>query len=110
MTDDDAKLSGARMRELEGTSDELDRWRIKAAERAEQRDYVQKDMYSRELEIVRKINDSALVEQESEIYRDMADALDILGRALHEQIRKLEIQIAELRGELKGLRATRRPK
>jgi hypothetical protein len=132
MTDDD-EIEQSLRRVAAGEGNGLDQWRARAAERQEQREIVQKDMRASELDMVRKINDDALTADEqgwAEATRDAmgeaiatlrddfrvmsaehVDALsDEIARdvvELRKEAQTLREQIAELRGELRGMRSGR---
>lgn len=87
----------ARQREANGVATEVDRWRLRRVDRM-----VTKDM-SGQLDSYFVSTDDGL-EQQNAIYRDMADALDLVARSMERQIRALEREVSELKGELRALR------
>jgi hypothetical protein len=96
---DERQIAWARMRQAEDADDALDRWRIAAAERQAQREIVTKDA---KLDTTFVHDDDA----ESAIYRDVADAIDMLGNCFRKQIKDLRVEVAELRGQMCALRGS----
>lgn len=112
MTDDD-EIAGARLRVAQGRATKVDRWQISAADRAAQRDAgeAERSMSAAEQKqwtawveshLVREWNERVLPEIDG-IADATAEALD----ELRAENRKLQLELAELRGEIRGLRESR---
>jgi hypothetical protein len=127
MPTDDQLIAEARQREADGHASELDHHRLPASERREA--IIRKDVGG--IEFVTKTNEDALVEDHAAawtawarrvFHAEIAPALiddigEVMGmqaaelrQAFMDQIHKLELEVAELKGELKALRAERTTK
>jgi hypothetical protein len=90
-------IAAARARVANGLGNAVDEWRLRVDERRDE--IVRKDMSTR--------LDSYFVHDEDAIrgvYEDTAEAIDRLGDAMTRQIRALEREVSELKGELRALR------
>jgi hypothetical protein len=98
--DEERSIAWARQRQADGCDDDVDRWRLKAAERQAQR--VTKDA---PIDTVFVHDESADVVRG--IYEDTAEAIGILADDFRKEIDDLRVEVAELRGELRGMREDR---
>src|SRR5215510_11163432 len=109
MSTGDDDIAMARSRIANGQGDVLDEWRVKRAERV-----VTKDISA--LDIVYKQNDDAIDawgewfdgEMKARWVDPIGDVVAEMSRELRaafvKQMRELEIQVAELKGELRAMR------
>jgi len=104
-TGSDDGIEQSRRRVALGLGDALDEWRLRVTERHEQ--IIRKDMSGAIDSYFVHSDDTLQDDVVRNIYVDVAEGIDRLGTNLSNQIRALEREVSELRGELKALRGER---
>lgn len=109
-TDDDKLIEQARLRQMHGHANELDEWRLRHAERSEARMHMSNEIDTNAWatwtqDQVQRYFEEAIVPEWSGALGQMRSEIQ---QDLTARIHALEVQIAEMRGELKGLREAHR--
>ena len=110
MRDNDKLIEQARLRQIHGHTKELDEWPLRAAGRREEKTMHQNDG-SNAAEWADWTQDQIQRYFEETIVPGWGEALGQMRAEAREEftsrIHKLEVELAEMRGELKGLREAR---